>query len=365
MKILHTADLHLDSTMTSNLDAAKAKIRRMELLKSFEAMVSYAENNDIHHILIAGDLFDKKVITALCKNIVWQSILSHSDITFYYLRGNHDDTSFFDDCDEIPINLKLFNDRKWSYYNVANVNIAGIELGDSTPSTYINELTLNEKDINIVMLHGQDVSGLKADGEVIPISNFKNRFIDYMALGHIHSYRLEELDNRGVYCYPGCLEGRGFDECGECGFVVIDINEDKHIVTSEFVAFSKRCLHRVEVDVTGLADSYSIAERMRNIIDSKDIPEKDLVKCELVGKMDVDGEKDINFLVNELQDDYFLFKIKDRVERVVRIQDYANDESLKGEFIRVIGADESLTEEEKAEIIHLGLRALANEEVLN
>ena len=40
MKILHCADIHLDSAMTANLDKDKARERRSELLASFKDMVS-------------------------------------------------------------------------------------------------------------------------------------------------------------------------------------------------------------------------------------------------------------------------------------------------------------------------------------
>jgi exonuclease SbcD len=57
------------------------------------------------------------------------------------------------------------------------------------------------------------MSSSKDKTEVISLKELKNKAIDYLALGHIHSYKMEQLDSRGVYCYPGCLEGRGFDEC--------------------------------------------------------------------------------------------------------------------------------------------------------
>lgn len=53
---------------------------------------------------------------------------------------------------------------------------------------------------------------------------------------------MEKLDAR-TYCYAGCLEGRGFDECGEHGFVVPDIDEDTGTYTCEFVPFAPRKLY--------------------------------------------------------------------------------------------------------------------------
>ena len=56
MKIIHCADLHLDSKMESNLDREAAGMRRDELLDTFERMVAYAAEQDVRVILIAGDL---------------------------------------------------------------------------------------------------------------------------------------------------------------------------------------------------------------------------------------------------------------------------------------------------------------------
>ena len=80
----------------------------------------------------------------------------------------------------------------------------------------------------------------------------KNKNIDYLALGHIHSFEKEPLDKRGVYCYSGTLEGRGFDECGDKGFVLLDVNDNK--ITSEFVKFAKRTLHELVYDISGKND---------------------------------------------------------------------------------------------------------------
>ena len=59
MKIIHCADLHLDSNMTSNLTSEKARERKRELLLTFHRMIQYAADNDVRAILISGDLFDK------------------------------------------------------------------------------------------------------------------------------------------------------------------------------------------------------------------------------------------------------------------------------------------------------------------
>ena len=64
MKLIHCADLHLDSRMESGLPPEKARERRMELLHTFTKMVDMAAEDGVEAILLCGDLFDAG--TELC-----------------------------------------------------------------------------------------------------------------------------------------------------------------------------------------------------------------------------------------------------------------------------------------------------------
>ena len=70
MKIIHCADLHLDSKMTANLSKDQARERKREILRTFTRMVEYASKNDVRVILIAGDLFDTRSVSAMARNTV-------------------------------------------------------------------------------------------------------------------------------------------------------------------------------------------------------------------------------------------------------------------------------------------------------
>ena len=74
----------------------------------------------------------------------------------------------------------------------------------------------------------------------------------------MHEYSSDRLDARGVYCYPGCLEGRGFDEAGEHGFVVLDIDETSGSYDTYFVPFARRNIYVAQVDVTGCESTFEI-----------------------------------------------------------------------------------------------------------
>ncbi|MBQ1173218.1 MAG: metallophosphoesterase [Lachnospiraceae bacterium] len=416
MKLLHCADLHLDAKMTSTLDKERAKERKAELLHTFQDMISYAANHDICHILICGDLFDTKNISASARNLVSSEIEKHPEITFYYLRGNHDADNFLSGLDVVPDNLKLFS-HNWTSYvvkkqNVAetgdstvypndltdmkdsadmkastdgnvsidgnistemnpvlekectNIVISGMELAEDNAKSAYHTLVLDSDKINIVMLHGQESeTGAKDKAEVIHLRELHNKGIDYLALGHIHAYKREKLDGRGVYCYSGCLEGRGFDECGEHGFVVLDVDEEKRTVTDTFVPFAKRNLYTVYVDVTGCNSSVKMAEKIRQDLAQGQYRHEDLLKIVLTGALDVACEKNTNYLLSMFSGDYYFVKLYDETTLRVDVEDFQYDESLKGEFVRTVLSADEMPQEEKAAVIRLGLQILNNEEV--
>lgn len=358
MRILHCGDLHLDSALSANLEGEKKKQRKSELVLGFVRMIEYAAEHGAEVVLIAGDLFDGKYVTKRTQNIVKETILRFASLDFLYLRGNHDRENFLTNWEERPDNLKLFGNA-WTYYRYEDVVIAGAEYDGSNADTLYDSLLLNRNDCNLVMLHGQTEKYRSADKtETVQIAALKNKNIDYLALGHIHAYRYETLDARGAYCYCGCPEGRGFDECGEKGFVWLEIEEKK--VSHTFVPYSVRTVHEVFVDISDAETTTSVEQMIRKALQG--IPEKDLVKVTLTGKVSLAAERDLPYLTRRFSDGFFAFKINDReVGIAIRPEDYENDVSLRGEFIRLV-MEGDYTEEEKRMILEIGVRTLAGEE---
>lgn len=357
MKLIHCADLHLDSKMNANLDKESAKERKGEILHTFERMVMYASQNQVSAILIAGDMFDTKNISATTRNTVLHNIIGHPKITFYYLKGNHDNDNFLSGLEEVPENLKMFGSQ-WTTYEEAEgkVSISGIELTDENTGSACISLVLDSEKFNIVMLHGQE-------SESINLKALRNKGIDYLALGHVHMYKKEKLDARGTYCYAGCLEGRGFDECGDHGFVVLDIDEDTGTYTHEFILFARRKLYTVEVDVTDCQTTAEMVSKAVLDLQNAGCDDEGLVKIVLKGTLDVECEKDIAYFQSRFRQRFYYVKVYDETRLKIEAGDYMLDESLKGEFVRQVMADDSIPEEDKKIIIRYGLQAIAGEEV--
>jgi DNA repair exonuclease SbcCD nuclease subunit len=348
--------------MTANLTKEQARERKKEILRTFTRMVEYARKNDVRAILIAGDLFDTRNVSALARNTVRDMICTNPEIDFLYLRGNHDSDNFLSKLEEIPVNLRLF-DEVWTSYRYGSVVITGLELSAANQATAYNSLVLSHEDYNIVTLHGQvEKYQSKDQAESISLNDLTNKNIDYLALGHVHSYVREPLDNRGVYCYSGCLEGRGFDECGQKGFVLLDIDEETHQATTTFVPIAARTLYTLEIDVSGVMTTQQAASRMEEVISQTDYPSGSMVKFVLTGDVEVDAEFNTEYLQDLFTDYYYFEKVYDRTQLKIDYNDYEKDASLKGEFIRMVLGSQ-LDEEQKAQVIRCGILALSGEEI--
>ena len=89
MKIIHCADLHLDSKL-AGLSHNKAIARRQELTDTFRSLAAQAAENKIDAVVIAGDLFDDRFASARTKNEVADILAGCGSVHFYLLAGNHD-----------------------------------------------------------------------------------------------------------------------------------------------------------------------------------------------------------------------------------------------------------------------------------
>ena len=385
--------------MTSVLNATEARERRADLLKTFMNMVRSASEGSVKAILISGDLFDSERISSNARSTVFETILTHPGILFFYLTGNHERDGFLNRLSRRPDNLLTFG-PSWRTYAMridragrphaepveegdpagGRITITGLELNEANAPVAAAGLHLSPEDFNIVMLHGQvEDYPVKGRPEIIGLNQYANRNIDYLALGHVHKYHQEVLPPNGAWCYPGCLEGRGFDECGEHGYVLLDIEDRTEIQRREvpvltgrglmgsgfvlngsFVSVPQRHFHEESIDITDCTSTPMILSKMEKQLN---FPPDDLVKAVLTGTPDVGCEKNTVQIQNYFQAKFFVFRLVDQSRPAVDDNTYALDASLKGEFVRTVKEDPDLSDDEKAQIIRCGILALAGEDI--
>ena len=350
MKILHTSDLHLNSKMNSKLGREKAAERKRELVLNFKRMTEIAKNSGCRAFIIAGDLFDTEKISISVKKNVIDIISSAPEIAFFYLPGNHEKDAITEDT--LPKNLHVF-ESEWTYFTLDGITFAGRRETSFGMFEKLKKPEGSEK--LIAVLHGELCDKSDASGK-IGLRELKNTEIDYLALGHYHSYSKEEFDRDRFAVYSGTPLGRGFDEVGDTGYVII--NTENNVNFSFQKTVGRRLLER-KIDVTGLNSTHELCDKILHAC--HDIPSTDLLRATLIGGRSPDVKFDISYAEKRLAESFYYFEIKDSSRLSISAEDYANDKSLKGEFIRRVLADPTLTEKERDEVISCGLAALRGE----
>ena len=353
MKILHTSDIHLGSPITAHLDGARAATRRRELQDGFARLTRRATELGCSAIIIAGDLFDTEGASRRLIEATLATVAAAESIKFYYLPGNHEGDAIARLGVKLPENLYIFGEE-WTYFKLGGITL----LGRSTVKADMFSEIKRPEGRSIAVLHGELRDGSGTD-DYIGAADAERSEIDYIALGHYHSYSSRELSDGRCAVYSGTPEGRGFDEAGERGFVVIDVKETA--VSHSFIPSDGRRLWIVEVDISGEESQSELEAAVGRAIAG--VRGEDMLRVVLTGEHSASSSRDLESVKRRFASGYFYFEVKDKSRLKLDLSKFENDISLRGEFVRRVLADDTLSSEEKDDIIECGLRALEGEAI--
>lgn len=345
MKIIHTADIHLDSPLVGVQDPS---VRRLELLRALKRLSDYADNVNASAVIVAGDLFDDKCVKTQTIQSVAE-IINKSKASWYIVKGNHGSSAPYDKLLGLCKNIFGFFDE-WTYYNIDNVTICGRELGVNDAQLNC-KLALDKSRYNIVVLHGDidDDSYGVIDRKILAASN-----ANYVALGHRHSFSSFKFGNVKV-CYSGVLEARGFDEIEQTGF--IEINTDSGKIS--FVPQSLRRVETVELDVSDAENHIALENKISDAVAK--VNSSNYLNLILRGV--TTGSYNVEFVAKQLlKDRFFALRVKDETTLGVDVAKLSEEVSLRGEFVKLVMSIED--EAERQDVLKLGLSALAGDELL-
>lgn len=357
MKFVHLADLHLDAKFDSlsSIDGLPQK-RRLEQRKALKDVVEYIKENDIKLFLISGDLYEQNYIRKSSIEYVNKLFEEIPDTQIFIAPGNHDPY----------IKNSFYSTYTWSKnVHIFNENIEKIDFGDAhiygfgftdfyCKQSEIEEIQVEEPDdINILITHGSLDGGSDDLREYNPLrqSKLKQLDFDYIALGHIHKPYYNEEKNQKIF-YPGSTISLGFDELGEHGILVGDIEKDELKV--KFMTIDPRQYEEKEIDITEMTSNEEVLEKLQNLV----LNNENLYKIILVGKryftLNIDEIKKLNSREN-------IVKIKDKTKVGIDIERIAEENNVRGIFVRNMlerKERENLDEDFIEKAIEIGLEVL-------
>ncbi|GAA4238698.1 DNA repair exonuclease [Actinomadura meridiana] len=262
MKILHAADLHIDSPLRglSAYEGAPEEDLRLATRRALEKLVQLAIESHVDAVLLAGDVYDGD----------WQDYqtglyfsrqmahLGRAEIPVYMVSGNHDAQNRTMRSLRLPDNVHVFatdkpetvQDEKAGFV----VHGQGFAKWDLTENLAARYPARYGGLFNIGLLH----TGLEGHAEhkryaPCSVADLEAKDYDYWALGHIHTRQI--VSEEPWIVYPGNIQGRHARETGPKGCAVITVDDNdlrvRSVVHHDLDA--ARWEH-LKVDVTGTND---------------------------------------------------------------------------------------------------------------
>ena len=359
MKFVHIADMHFDSPFVNLSEKdIMGDLRRLEQRKVFKKIIEYIKENNIKYFFISGDLYEHKYIKQSTIEYINKLFEEIPEANIYIAPGNHDPytkNSYYNKYNWSE-NVKIFG-PKVEKIETQDANIYGYGFDDfycSDSGVENIEIEQNEKP-NILIIHGN------IDGSTIENMQYNSmskkmleeKGFDYVALGHIHKKDYNTEENQKIV-YPGSTISLGFDELGEHGMIVGDVEKNK--LEIQFVKLDDKQFTKRELNVDNI---YSKEELIEKINELK-IEENNYVEIILIGNRNFEINKYdlIRYILNNN-----IIKIKDNTKIAYNLEKLENENTLKGLFIKEMNKKlkNAETEEEKEIIeksIEIGLASL-------
>ncbi len=273
LRILHLADIHLGMENYGRIDPATGLSSRLgDFLKTLNEALDWALNNDVHLVLIAGDIFKNRDPTPTVQREFAKCIrkLSSAGLPTFILVGNHDVPNALQRANTVEIYSTLavpqvtvakkpglhvidtkagkvqivavpWISRSYLLTNSEHRNLdpdalnrAALELIETFIDSSASEL---DPSLPAILTAHASVAGAVLSSEknimlgqdvVIPKTVLADKRFDYVAMGHIHKYQVL-TQQRPAIVYPGSMERIDFgEEKDKKGFVSVEIDEPEN-----------------------------------------------------------------------------------------------------------------------------------------
>ena len=360
VRILHAGDFHLDSAFGA-LTPEQARQRRAESRRMPERMVDWANDHGVQLLLLAGDLFDgddlsgdtAKLLARALGGFQGQVVIAPGNHDPYTARSAYARTLW-------PDNVHIFTEDRmqtipFPQYGCA-VHGAAFTAPEEPEDRVLSGFTAPDDGlVHIGLLHGE-LTGSDSRYRPLTTAAVAASGLHYLALGHVHAPSAMNRAGSTVWAYPGCPQGRGFDETGDRGFLFGDVEPGR--VDMQFVPFARRRYEILTVDVSQ-GDALEAIRRQLPPDTSQDI-----YRIRLTGE--TAEPLTLPALEQALSGGFFQLELADDTRLRRDLWDRCGDDTLRGLFLQQLrstcGADpqsQRLMEQAAA----FGLAAIDDREV--
>lgn len=336
LKLLHTADWHLDAPFAAFPPQVRGQLRRAQgKIPALLGEILRREHCSL--ALLAGDIFDgipsRETVEALKRE------LSCWGVPVCISPGNHDFCGLDSPWRENwPENVHIFTgDMDYLEFPELNCRVygAGYQSMDCPPLLKHFRAEGNARWC-LGLLHG-DPRNLNSPYCPVTAAQVRESGLDYLALGHIHSAGSFRAGDT-LCAWPGCPMGRGWDETGEKGALIVNLDQT---VSAVPVSVPLPGFYDLTLQVKG--DALEALEDALPPVQSPNLYRVTLTGC---------GEVDIASLKRRFAHLAWL-ELRDETEEERNPFDDAGQDSLRGVFFRLLQEQLEGADAQQEEIIRL------------
>ena len=338
MKILHSADFHLNAPFSGRSPEEAEFLRRW--LMEVPAMVAdlcLAERCDL--VLLAGDLFDSGDYTAAYPALY--AALERMAVPVFITPGNHDYCDFQSPWlrERWPENVHVFTRSRMESVALPRLDCrvygAGYESMDC-PGLLAGFLAEGEERYHIGVLHADPIN---RNSPYCPVTaaQIRESGLHYLALGHIHKAD-SFLTGETLCAWPGCTMGKGYDETGVKGVYIVELEETAQL---RFVPLDVPCFYDDQVEA-GMDPAAAAAELL------PPGGSEDFYRITLTGETENVNVEAIRQALGR----YPHLQLRDQTTRLADVWSAVEDDSLEGAYFRMLrDAMEGQTEQQRRRIM--------------
>lgn len=340
IRIVHAADLHLDSGFCGSRLGLAARLRAEELKESFLRLVDLCQRGQADLLLIAGDLFETCFVRKSTVKMVAEALAGLDRTGVYISPGNHDPwlSGSYYRSQPWPDNVHIFGPR-WETVELPELGAAihgwGFDRYEVREPVLRRFKVPDPSAINIVLLHGTfGPEGAASQYLPVSLSDIEACGADYVALGHVHKADL--IRSRGRFlraAYPGSLESLDFGSSPEHGVLVGTLDKIGADLTLEKIGVRD---HRsLEVDLTGIESPDEAAARILGVAGEGERL-RDLFRLTLSGRVDPELDLDAEILRERLSREFFFLDLINETRPDHDYDRLVRENSVRGIFVRRI-----------------------------
>ncbi|WP_246576138.1 metallophosphoesterase family protein [Actinospica durhamensis] len=272
MRLLHAADLHVDSPLRglSAYDGAPVEAIRSATRHAVGNLVQLALTQGVDAVLLAGDIYDgdwPDYNTGLFFRNQMQR-LGEAGVNVYLVSGNHDAASQITRKLSLPGNVREFSKHNAETLEDEALGLAvhgqGYAVRDVTDNLAMNYPAPRAGLFNVGLLHTA-LNGREGHARYAPctVEQLQARGYDYWALGHVHTHEVVAADPHVVF--PGNVQGRHAKETGRKGCVLIDVGSDGR-ASLDFRDLDVVRWEHLEVDASDATDLDDVLGEVRSAL---------------------------------------------------------------------------------------------------